>query len=141
MSAKLQKELDRVYSIYIRRKDADPNGYVKCYTSGKVFHWKEIQCGHFISRRHLSTRWCEKNTKPQSVAENVFNQGNGPVFAQKLIQEYGPGILEELEIKKNNICKISAFEYQILIKEYKQKIADLDAKRNVGLPVYDVKPN
>lgn len=126
---KLQKELDRVYSIWIRRKDADENGYVKCYTSGKFFHWKQIQCGHFISRRHLSTRWCEKNTKPQSVSENIFNQGNGAAFAQNLIKEYGDGILQELEIKKNNICKMGAFEYQILIKEYKEKIAALDFKQ------------
>lgn len=128
-TAKLQKELDAIYSIWIRRKDADKNGYVRCYTSGKFFHWKQIQCGHFISRRHLSTRWFEKNTKPQSVAENVFNQGNGPVFAQKLIEEYGPGILEELEIKKNNICKMGAFEYQLLIDEYKQKVRTLDQKK------------
>ncbi len=136
-TAKLQKDLDAVYSEYIRRKDADPNGFVRCYTSGKVFHWKQIQCGHFISRRHLSTRWYEKNTKPQSVAENVFNQGNGPVFARKLIEEYGPGILEELEIKKNNICKMGNFEYEILIKEYKAKIEVLN-RSNVGSPVLDI---
>lgn len=122
---KLRDKLDKVFSEYIRRKDADQNGYVKCYTSGKFFHWKDIQCGHFISRRHLSTRWTEKNAKPQSVSENIFNQGNGPVFARKLVEEYGPGILEELEIKKNNACKMGKFEYEILIKEYQQKLKEL----------------
>lgn len=123
--SKLRAALDKVYSEYIRRKDADINGMIQCYTSGKWFHFSKLHCGHFISRRHLSTRWCEKNTKPQSIAENLFNQGNGPVFAQKLIEEYGPGILEELEIKKNNPCKMGRFEYEILIKEYKQKLKDL----------------
>jgi hypothetical protein len=125
MNNKLIASLDKVFSEYIRRKDADENGYVRCYTSGKIFHWKDIQCGHFISRRHLSTRWYEKNAKPQSVAENMFNQGNGPVFARRLIEQYGPGILEELEIKKNNVCKMGPFEYRILIKEYQDKIKNL----------------
>jgi hypothetical protein len=123
---KLRDELDKVFSEWIRRKDADKNGMVKCYTSGKFYHWKQIQCGHFISRRHMSTRWYEKNCKPQSVSENIFNQGNAPKFAIKLIEEYGQGILEELEIKKNSICKMGRFEYERLINEYKEKIKNLD---------------
>lgn len=125
MTNKYQQKLDTVFSIYIRKKDADINGMVQCYTSGKWFHWTKLQCGHFISRRHLSTRWDERNAKPQSISENMFNQGNGPVFAKKLIEEYGPGIIETLEIKKNNICIMRDFQYQILIKEFEEKIKNL----------------
>lgn len=81
--------------------------------------------GHYISRRHLSTRWFEKNCKPQCVGCNIFNQGNGPAYSIALIKEYGPGILEELEIKKNNTCKMGKFEYELLIKEYRKKLLDL----------------
>lgn len=122
---KLRDKLDNVFSEYIRRKDADQNGFVQCYTSGKWYHWTKLQCGHFISRRHLSTRWEEKNAKPQSVSENMFNQGNGPMFAKNLIKEYGAGILEELEIKKNNVCRMGMFEYGVLIKEYQEKLKKL----------------
>lgn len=124
---KLRDKLDKVYSQYIRQSSADENGNVKCYTCPKVDHFKNMQCGHYISRRHLSTRWTEKNTKVQCVGCNVFNQGNGPAFALALQREYGPGILEELEIKKNNTCKMGRFEYELLIKEYTEKLNQLKA--------------
>lgn len=123
----LQKALDAVYSEFIRLSSSDQKGNVKCYTCGKFDHYKKMQCGHYISRRHISTRWFEKNTKVQCVSCNIFNQGNGPAFAQALIKEYGVDILDELEIKKNNICKMGRFEYELLIKEYKEKIEKLAA--------------
>lgn len=125
--SQLRDKLDAVYSQWIRRSAADPKGTVKCYTCPKVDHWKNLQCGHYISRRHMSTRWFEKNTKVQCVGCNVFNQGNGPAFSLALVREYGPTILEELEIKKNNICKMGKFEYELLIQEYTQKLKQLDA--------------
>lgn len=125
--SQLRDKLDEVYSQWIRRSAADQNGTVKCYTCSKVDHWKKLQCGHYISRRHISTRHFEKNTKPQCVGCNIFNQGNGPAFAIALTREYGPTILEELEIKKNNTCKMGKFEYELLINEYKEKLNQLDA--------------
>lgn len=122
----LQKKLDEVYSQFIRISHSDSKGTVKCYTCGKVDHYKKMHNGHYISRRHLSTRWFEKNTKPQCVGCNIFNQGNGPAFSIALIKEYGPNILDELEIKKNNICKMGKFEYELLIQEYTQKLKQID---------------
>lgn len=61
----LVKEADRVFSIFIRERDrGNP-----CITSGK--EWREdFQCGHFQSRRHLNTRWHEKNAHSQSPEDN-----------------------------------------------------------------------
>jgi len=50
-----KKEADKVFSRYIRRKYADKNGNVSCITCGVTKHWKEMDCGHYISRNHLST--------------------------------------------------------------------------------------
>ena len=73
--SKLKKELDTWFSLYIRLKYSNEYGMVQCYTSGRVYHYKQIHAGHFMSRRHLSTRWCEQNVKPQSAADNLFGQG------------------------------------------------------------------
>ena len=35
----LEKKLDAVFSEYIRRKYADKNGIVSCYTCGKKKFW------------------------------------------------------------------------------------------------------
>lgn len=116
--SRLIKELDKVYSIYIRKSGADENGMVRCYTCGKIGHWKEMHCGHFFSRRYYSTRFFEKNTKVQCVSCNIFNQGAAPQFAIHLIKEYGNGILEELEREKNKTLKLSIPELEDLIKYY-----------------------
>lgn len=33
------KELDRVFSIFIRKRDMDINGFNSCFTCGTFLHW------------------------------------------------------------------------------------------------------
>ena len=121
----LKKKLDIVFSQYIRLRNSNEDGFCKCLTCGKIAYWKDIQCGHYLSRRHLTTRWEEKNTAVQCVKCNIFTEGNKNVFALKLIEKYGKDILKELEIKKNNKSKMTKFEYEVLIADYKQKVKEL----------------
>jgi len=122
---KLVKKLDEVFSIFIRRRSADSNGMVKCFTSGKIMHWKESQCGHFVSRRHYATRWDEVNCQVQSVGENVFNQGNAPQFAVNLDKMFGVGTAEGLVMKSKNKFKLDFFTLKYLIQQYTDKIEQL----------------
>ena len=117
----LIKELDKVYSIYIRSENAVDN-VAECYTCGKKENWKYMDCGHYISRKVKSTRWYKKNTKPQCKRCNVFMEGNKPTFALKLKKEYGSGILEELDQLSHIIVKYSKEKLQSLIFYYKRKI-------------------
>ena len=82
--SKLKKELDKWFSLYVRLKDSDDYGMVNCYTSGRSYHYKQIHAGHFMSRRHLATRWCDQNVKPQSAADNLFGQGEQFKFGNQL---------------------------------------------------------
>jgi hypothetical protein len=48
----LKTKLDDIFSLYIRLRDATDEGYVQCFTCGKVTYFqKGMQCGHFESRR------------------------------------------------------------------------------------------
>ena len=38
--SKLVAKADKVFSEYIRTRNADERGYVPCFTCGKVDHWK-----------------------------------------------------------------------------------------------------
>jgi hypothetical protein len=62
---KLIARLDRVFSQWVRSKDADHRGYVQCFTCGVWKHWKTVDAGHFQSRAKFSTRWDERNVKCQ----------------------------------------------------------------------------
>ena len=114
----LKKELDRVYSIYIRRKDADTNGLATCFTCGIRRPWKELQNGHYVSRAHNNTRFDDFNCHVQCMACNVFKHGNMDMYAIKLREKYGEGILEELNRRKNIIKQFTATELQTLIEQY-----------------------
>lgn len=121
-STNLKNKLDKVFSLYIRLRDSDENGFCTCYTCGKVAHYKEMQNGHFWSRTHLSTRFNEDNCKVQCVGCNIFKKGNYIVYTKKLLKELGEEKFDELERLKNSTVKISKAEYEQMIEHYTQKI-------------------
>ena len=118
--SKLVKKLDVVFSQYIRVKDADRNGMVKCVTCSKVGHWKTggMQCGHFISRKHYSTRWDERNVGVQCGGCNIYKSGNVYLFSKYL----GENLSEELYQKSLVITKFTSDELQDMIDHYSNKL-------------------
>lgn len=120
----LKKELDRVYSLWIRQKYSE-GGLSECVTCGKIKEWRYQHCGHYVSRTCLPLRWDEKNTHVQCVACNLYKEGNKPNYTIYLIKEYGNDVLEYFEAKKNNTMKLDRTILQALISEYKQKIESI----------------
>jgi hypothetical protein len=129
--SQLKKELDIIFSLYIRLIDSDANGNVACFTSGKVYPYNKLQAGHYISRRHLATRWHEWNVKPQSIAENMFNQGNAPQFAVNLDKLYGIGTAANLlEISRED-KKFTKDDLQEMITDYTEKVKQLKEQKGL----------
>lgn len=126
MTAKLKKELDRVFSLWVRKSKADHAGYVCCVSCGVSKHWKELQAGHFISRNILALRWDERNVNPQCKGCNLFQKGNYPGYARWLIRTYGPDIIDDLFASKNKVKKMSPSDYAEEIEYYTDKLAGLE---------------
>lgn len=114
----LVKKLDTVFSIYIRRRYAIDD-IAKCVTCGKEDHWKSLQCGHFMSRKHMSTRWNEDNCQVQCAGCNVFRYGEQYKFSLYL----GNNLAEQLHIKSKEVCKFTEVELQELIQHYTHQIS------------------
>ena len=129
--SKLKKELDKWFSLYIRLREANEYGMVQCFTSGRVYHYKKIHAGHFMSRRHLSTRWCETNVQPQSAADNLFGQGEQFKFGLNLDGKYGESTAEELQYKSRTTLKISRVEYEEKISYYKSLVDKLKKEKGI----------
>lgn len=121
--SKLVKKLDVVFSQYVRLSNADSRGMCKCVTCGKVGHWKTggIQAGHFISRKHYSTRWNEDNVKPQCVACNVYRAGEQYKYSLYL----GSNLSDELYQKSQIITKFTNVELQEMIDYYSSELKKL----------------
>jgi hypothetical protein len=117
--SKLKKELDKWFSLYIRLRHATDTGLAQCYTCGKIDHYKKLQCGHFLSRRHHATRWNETNCQVQCVKCNMYEQGMQWQFGLKLEANYGDGTVKELEYLANTIAKLTRVDYKENITYYK----------------------
>jgi len=113
--------LDKVFSEYIRRRYAK-NGIAKCVTCGKKDHWKNLQAGHFMSRKHYATRWDEDNVEVQCMACNVYRYGEQYLFAKHL----GEKKADELLAKSRTMVKIKDWELQDMIEIYKKKLLELE---------------
>lgn len=110
--AKLKKELDRVFSIYIRAKY-----HKSCYTCGKTA--VTLQCGHFIPRTYLATRWEEMNCRPQCVGCNIFGNGQLLDFEERLTEELGEDVIIGMKQSRHKITKLSPSWYEEQIAHYK----------------------
>ena len=131
---KLIKQLDVWFSRYIRLKYSDSRGYCRCISCGKVYFWKEIQNGHYMSRRYMSTRFSEDNCRPQGVECNIFNQGAIQMYRRALIKEIGEQRVDLIEVRARQENKNwSLFELKQLIEYYKKEVEKLLDEKNLTL--------
>lgn len=112
----LKKKLDSVFSKYIRQKYP-----ARCYTCGKV--GVTLQCGHFVSRQYLATRWDENNCRPQCVGCNMFGNGQLLDFEENLKKELGHDFVEEMKKKRHLTLKLDRQWYLENIEKYSKMIA------------------
>ena len=120
----LIKKLDRVYSLYIRHREAK-DGQNYCVTCGAYKPITELDCGHYVPRNHKSLRWDERNTWPQCRRCNRFQHGNMASYAAFLEKKYGYGILQTFEKERWVITKLTSEELKSKIDMYSNKVSQL----------------
>ena len=123
---KLKKDLDTVFSQYIRLRRAI-NEECTCVTCGVTNHYKKMQNGHFMSRRHASTRWDEENCQVQCYSCNVMQQGKQYEYSIWLDSFYGQGKADELLAKSRITTKFDRYDLEEMIKKYKEKVNNLSS--------------
>jgi len=123
--SKAIRKLDTIFSKYIRRRDCG-YGYAPCISCGKLITYDTSDCGHYENRKHMATRYDEKNCNAQCRACNRFSEGNIQGYRRGLIKKYGESEVEKIEIRRYNISKLSVPEIEILSKHYKGKLTNLE---------------
>lgn len=128
--SQLKKELDKIFSQYVRIKGADRNTQIGvCVTCGVKKPWKELQAGHYEKRGKNQLRYDETNVHPQCVGCNVFQKGNYTRYARYMIDMYGADYLKELEEEAKKIKQWKVYELEDLLTEYKAKLKALDTDK------------
>lgn len=123
------KALWERFSIYIRLRDTDHEGYGPCITCGRPLFWKKGDCGHGHSRAHMATKYDEKNNHLQCKPCNGFHGGKREVYEKAINKKYGPQTWELLEIKSKGVCKWGDFEIKALARHYQQEAEKLAKAR------------
>ena len=124
-------KLWKVFSIWIRLRDADENGYCTCCTSGQRIFWKDCDAGHFISRRHLATKYDERNVHAQRRFDNRYGAGKQFEYSLFIDKKYGKGTAELLLLKSRQRSSMGAFEIDQLTKYYKTLVKELKEKKGL----------
>jgi hypothetical protein len=114
-------DLDIIFSQLIRLSHADEHGMVQCYTCPTIKHWKHMQCGHFVSRAKMPTRFSVKNCKPQCKDCNEHNGGNEKVYAERMEAEE-PGIVGILQEQARGIQDYGRDELKALIADTSRRV-------------------
>lgn len=124
----LEATLDKWFSKYIRLRDSDKNGICCCITCLRIFHWKEGDAGHFISRDRSATRYDERNVNAQCVPCNRFKSGLQYEHGLAIDKKYGPGTAQMLNILSKVHSKLNDFYYKRQIEIYKKKVKEMSNK-------------
>lgn len=123
-NTRLRRAKNRLWkkiSELVRRKYADENGLVKCFTCGTKKPWAELDAGHFIPAGNCAAlRYDLRHIRPQETGCNRFKGGNPIIFRIELCKEIGEDAVKELEqvylshqTKKWNLSEIESLEEEI----------------------------
>lgn len=112
----LKKKADAVFSRFIRQRDRNAMGEGVCYTCYRTAPWKKLQCGHFVPRQYLATRYSEINCHSQCYACNMLYNGQPSSYASRLELEFGPGTVLRLEDDRRRVTH--DFDYLEVIRRF-----------------------
>ena len=80
-----------------------------------------MQAGHFMSRKHYSTRWDEDNVQVQCVSCNLFRQGEQYKFSLFL----GKTKSKRLYLQSKKLVQYYNHELEDMINHYTTEYKDL----------------
>lgn len=84
----LKAKLDSSFSELVRMTHADDQGRVTCIDGcGRTGFWRDFDCGHFVDRDKLPTRWDMDNCRPQAQVCNRMKTGRRYEFGRALNTE------------------------------------------------------
>lgn len=129
----LVERLDKVFSKYIRLRDAMPSGLFRCISCGKIKPIGQADCGHFHSRTHMSTRFDEDNCHAECRYCNRFSADHLIGYRENLIKKIGEQRFKLLDIKAHETKKWSHFELEQLAKYYRALVQKLQKEKGIKL--------
>lgn len=129
----LVDKLDKVFSKYIRLRDCMVGGYTRCISCGRVLPFEDMDCGHYHSRIHMSTRYDEDNCNSECKHCNRFSADHLIGYRENLLRKIGDQRMTLLEVKAHQCHKYADFELKAMIDDYTKKVKELSKAKSVNV--------
>lgn len=120
-------DCDRVVSRYIRLRDMEKDGKIRCYCCGKPVKWEKAHAMHFVNRQHMATRFLMDNLHSGCVECNVEKRGNLEAYAEKLNEEK-PGLAEWLQEEGRTVVSLTKSDLKAILFDYQQRLRHVEQK-------------
>jgi len=121
---RLKNKAWRLMSEWVRRKNANHSGLVRCVTCSSWHPWKEIHAGHFYHAGKLNfVSYDARNINPQCPRCNYYGaRGEASISYTLFIQDtYGREAIDALKAKKSQ-------SPPMLISDLEEVIAKLEGR-------------
>lgn len=129
----LMKDLTVVFSHFIRMRDADEAGNIRCCTTNRLYPWKQSQAGHFFCKRgNPALIFEESNVNAQSPIANRLQRNN--ITWDYLIymeDKYGRGEVNRLASLRNLPFKFTREWIEEKIAYYNKQVDTLKRQKNL----------
>jgi hypothetical protein len=120
------KQADMWFSRYVRLVNCyvvDGEPFCFDIITGKLYHSKNLDCGHNWSRIYKMTRYNPDNCRPQSRSSNRFRgEADKLVFRNNLAKEIGEDKMNWLDNNYHLFCPCGSEELKKLAEEFKEKV-------------------
>lgn len=125
------RKLDRIFSEYIRLRDSRPFGYkaFRCISCGQVKPYEEMDCGHFVGRTHMATRFDEENCNGECRSCNRFSSDHMIYYQRNLEKKIGTDRVDLLIARGRGTKKWTAWELEILTKHYEEEVKRMKSEK------------
>lgn len=126
----LIRKLDAIFSLYIRLRDVNPDGFFRCPTCGRYLPFSKADCSHLWGRAHMSTRFDPDNVVAECSYDNRMNSSHLIKLSEYFKKRLGQQKYDLLQWKHNQTKKWSLFELQELIKYYQGEVERLKKEKH-----------
>jgi len=121
------RTLDKHFSLYIRKRDTQrfEGTFGYCCSCGRIITFTDCDCGHFISRDRIATRWDERNAHAQCRNCNRFRSGEQYAHGLYVANMYGQQVVDELLWKSKHPKSFTDQEIKDMTVYYRKKYKEL----------------
>jgi hypothetical protein len=134
---KTKEKAWKTFSQYIRRRDADHEGFTHCVTCNKRDHWKKLQAGHYVDGRGNAVLFREDLVHPQCFKCNSkrpgCEAGNKIKYTIFMKQKYSLTDEEINDLDNLKFVKkpMKEHDYQEVLEIYENKLLELDLSDDI----------